>query len=1044
MSSLKDIMDVDVEPFESQAYRRSREAAQQQASLLPITPSTETPSPPVDDINTGKSTIKRRRSNRASKSAGQPTTARQGIARRRSSATGEAMDFTSGYQAGGSNQASNSGSPQQSSRGSEPAADMPVKYTPVTGRISRAKKGVPVHTCDICRPVKTFTRAEHLRRHQLSHQKPAYPCTFEDCERAFHRPDLLARHLHRHETQGEKPYKAGDHRSSRASSTDTESRTPDLKVETPATLGNAMQASPTDSMTPRTSGSGESSMTTTSFNTITSSFQAVNFSPSSGHKRSASQAQLPDSEGYPSTSPGPSTSRATGSFERMPDQSSFTSDVQQAFGDPFGEGGTSQFTNYTTAPQQPLLPLLRIPEENWIPGLSYNNSPWCSSASDSTYSTQSDCSRNGPHLIPRDRSQSIATLPDWPLSAGTQWSSHGLSTTPQEIRSPAGYDAILERYETPFASPRMNSPISSRGQLLDVPNSYGNFFMETVGTPALSTYISKPLAQHFPASPSRTSNPGLDILRGKKDLVESHYLGTFPINTTSAFQQSQPHVDIYISSYWQSFNSFFRIIHRPTFDLIDHNLLKSAMAAIGTQYHDSPEARAKGTELNDYCKKNIELCLNWDLQTMQAILLTEIFTRFRGRKTNVRLSRHFEELYSRLLNESDPSNRTLSDQSPGDASSADALLDRFGAQANPQAPKSSSPNSEWFTWIEAESRQRLLSGCFIFDIHQSMYHQQPRSRVPRDLSSSLVCQPCPESLWTASNPSEWQAQRSSSNIQPVHLIEQDMDAQSVLTQLSFTQTLQCCWFVSRLPFREDPTHPNEHFPQAMHPDIENFMYLFPSTPLAHSYMALYHTPLHSLLAVAGDTWVFAQKISPPSAFQAAQSKLKAWSTSLAAAQATHHACELLAQTLSQPLTFSSDGSMTSPLSSITDYWALYVSALICWAFGHRYQNLTAGGTSGTLTRSSSSTEIRSMDAEDTPLSDDLRLKVLTYTNGMLELPIEELLTSKARMKGETAGIIDAVRQRLEIESVGNKCGLLVDAIVVLTKLRKTGGKTHWF
>lgn len=154
MSSLKDIMDVDVEPFESQAYRRTREAAQQQASLPPITPSTEIPSPPVDDINTGKSTIKRRRSNRVSKSPGQPTTARQGIARRRSSATGEAMDFTSGYQAAGSNQASNSGSPQQSSRGSEPAADMPVKYTPVTGRISRAKKGVPVHTCDICRPVK--------------------------------------------------------------------------------------------------------------------------------------------------------------------------------------------------------------------------------------------------------------------------------------------------------------------------------------------------------------------------------------------------------------------------------------------------------------------------------------------------------------------------------------------------------------------------------------------------------------------------------------------------------------------------------------------------------------------------------------------------------------------------------------------------------------------------------------------------------------------------------------------------------------------------
>jgi hypothetical protein len=32
-----------------------------------------------------------------------------------------------------------------------------VKLTPVTGRVSRAKKGVPVHTCDQCRPPKVRT-----------------------------------------------------------------------------------------------------------------------------------------------------------------------------------------------------------------------------------------------------------------------------------------------------------------------------------------------------------------------------------------------------------------------------------------------------------------------------------------------------------------------------------------------------------------------------------------------------------------------------------------------------------------------------------------------------------------------------------------------------------------------------------------------------------------------------------------------------------------------------------------------------------------------
>ncbi|CAK7246143.1 MAG: hypothetical protein STHCBS139747_007765 [Sporothrix thermara] len=67
-----------------------------------------------------------------------------------------------------------------------------TEYTPVTHRPSRAKKGKRVHYCDVCK--KTYTRAEHLRRHQLAHSAPLYYCQFPGCGRAFHRPDLLARH----------------------------------------------------------------------------------------------------------------------------------------------------------------------------------------------------------------------------------------------------------------------------------------------------------------------------------------------------------------------------------------------------------------------------------------------------------------------------------------------------------------------------------------------------------------------------------------------------------------------------------------------------------------------------------------------------------------------------------------------------------------------------------------------------------------------------------------------------------------------------------
>ncbi|KAK8145319.1 hypothetical protein G3M48_004647 [Beauveria asiatica] len=74
-----------------------------------------------------------------------------------------------------------------------------VKITPKTGKVSRAKKGNRVHTCEQCQPSKTFTRAEHLRRHELIHRPPALVCDAPDCGKAYHRKDLLKRHRQQHE-----------------------------------------------------------------------------------------------------------------------------------------------------------------------------------------------------------------------------------------------------------------------------------------------------------------------------------------------------------------------------------------------------------------------------------------------------------------------------------------------------------------------------------------------------------------------------------------------------------------------------------------------------------------------------------------------------------------------------------------------------------------------------------------------------------------------------------------------------------------------------
>lgn len=263
------------------------------------------------------------------------------------------------------------------------------------------------------------------------------------------------------------------------------------------------------------------------------------------------------------------------------------------FEEPFATEVNSQYPGLNTTPD---LPLLKIPEENWPPGLSYNNSPWCSSASDTTEGS----GRYG-------RSNSISTLPDWSVSATAvpHWSPHTMSNTSHDLRTPP-FDTMLEHYDNTYvSSPRVTPPLSARSHHLDVP-AYGSFTfsMDTVGTP-LSTFI-KPVAQNFPASPTRISKSGLEIPRRKQSLVGLQQLNsTFTMNSISTFQP-RPNLDVYISSFWQNFHPLSPLIHKPTFDSTKSNLLTSAMAAIGTQYVNTPEARSIGTELNQACKKGIE------------------------------------------------------------------------------------------------------------------------------------------------------------------------------------------------------------------------------------------------------------------------------------------------------------------------------------------------------------------------------------------------------------------------------------------------------
>jgi hypothetical protein len=259
-------------------------------------------------------------------------------------------------------------------------------------------------------------------------------------------------------------------------------------------------------------------MAVSSSSAMVSSFQAVNQSLGAlgSFKRTASQAQLP----------GAGASILAGNFEQMTfsvkiatthtGQGTFSTYAQPSFEDMYIETyaqpsfedmyieNRDEYRSNCTTPQ---LPLLRIPELAY----TYEDSPWCSSSSGSTYSTQSDGSRIS-FGVPRIRSQSQVTVPqDWPSKFEPHLSPHIAKATPLESYSPSIEPNRIEE--------DTRSILGSRQQF-DVPKWGGTYDLkqtQTVNNPICDSQIT-----------SATSNTAI----GGKEMMKIHNLvsdsPTFP------------------------------------------------------------------------------------------------------------------------------------------------------------------------------------------------------------------------------------------------------------------------------------------------------------------------------------------------------------------------------------------------------------------------------------------------------------------------------------------------------------------------------------
>ncbi|KAK1574691.1 uncharacterized protein LY79DRAFT_523403 [Colletotrichum navitas] len=1018
MASLQDIMNADEDQLESHTIKSSRDPAPSAGHHRPyLAPS----APPYSssyaigreqaDSSTTQQDTKRSSSSHTTKStppSSSSSSSRPPNIRRRSNVSTDSMEqLNYGYGHGSASSSLDPSGPSMRPYGHAPTGDVPVKLTPITGRVSRAKKGMKVHTCDICRPSKTFTRAEHLRRHQLSHETPQYACPILGCDRAFHRKDLLERHQQRHELEGDKVSRSrGTSQVRRTSATSIEGGVRTLGLQHPM-LGFQPNASAPIQSLPMTQSMSHAS----SYPSMDARDAGKSMSPHMGNDGYRTPSGDTGYGGSYSLSTGP----AQQPLMQQPNNGFSTSP-------PFG---SVEYQPRTT----PGFPSLCLQTEGLGLQMSSDGPPelshaqdhgWPSSASDSPYSTPSDNSRRT--FWPPAR----APVTDWPTGLLSPYPGTGFDpmatsnpllyhypTSPQ-LSNPQTYpmlDTPMSTYagEQTIFDPHQQPRVSNTVRSLSPPvTSASAQSSETLVTP--STALPSDRMMNSLACMGRQKEVALGLLAAPA-LVQ----GSLPLPPANVCKA----IPAYLEVYWEKFHRSFPIVHRRTFEAAAEqaDVLRCAMAAVATQYMSAKEDRIRGNQLHEYAWQQSRRFLQWDVPVMQAILLCEFFARFRGRRAAIRPSKEFESIYSRVYD--------------------NAVI--FGA-----IPQTGPNSVRWHTWLDIETRRRLLSACFVLDIHSSVYLEQQRVRS-FDVANDGMPPKIPligpnQDLWDAASADAWAAtvsakgDRSGEQTLLSFINPDTLSRTSIKTHVLFDRAVILAFEALLLPTRDDPAHMTPST-EISEPGTFRMANIFPDCPVANTYLALHHTPLYDLLAVSGDSWIFSQKVLQPKSFAEHQKRLRSWCDSGDAAVAVVFACRALRA-------FTEHGSAENQEDSdddndddmgawgmgrprmwkddISDYWGMYVCALICWAYGHR---ASRGDT-----------------AEGSELG-DCDSMAIQWVRTIASMRAKDV--ARLRSKEDTMPVVSLVRMWLDVDCLGGRSRLYVDAVGVLKKLEE-GMNWKWF
>ncbi|KAI1799677.1 fungal-specific transcription factor domain-containing protein [Daldinia bambusicola] len=793
-------------------------------------------------------------------------------------------------------------------------------------------------TCNYEGCGKSFSRSEHLHRHQKNHTDGDATCP--RCRAHFKRQDLLERHIHRHKQKDEEAGGSG------VGTLNTRKRmwkdhngqiVQKKPVELNPPCGSSSSSGVRVSLVSQVEGPISPPVSTHNSDHQSENDQATNAAFTHGH------SLLPD---Y-ALSTGQFDSHANSGYWIAPETSQppfFDINYDEVF-----QPDTASSFNmpYTTQVNYDWLFSL----DNNLTNTAISHPPYVSTPSLGIYA--------GVQSHPPSLSQDDFSL-------GTRSYTGGVSEN--SLRSIGSLDCMHSREDTEDAATPGSSdrtavtPSLAAKQINQGPGGFGE------------AEIERPLSTLQPSSrlsrlDEYTYSRILETVKAAKPVAPNGAL--FDVSHSLMSQLSlQSCLDLYFNK----FNTAYPLIHQATFEPSQsESLLLLSMILLGATYSEK-EAHQLAVCIHDVIRPAIFSHESFnskpDLWMLQTILLVECFGKSRAGQKQHDMSHLFHGMLINLIRRSDcQSVRPSRPHEDNDKGSL--VVDR-----------------SWRQWVEAEEKKRLALLCFMWDTQHAVLFCQSLCMSAFELKIPL---PCNQALWEASTAAEWSRLSLFTAPEPMYLlalksyITRDTRCYPRLNGLSrifiFHGLMSIFWDMRR----RDQTSLGvissqggrwqsrlENAYNEWKVDFDNFCLRLADVTFAEirkgtvpenarveldvwraAYVSVYHaahTLLHSefldIQIFAGARHILGRSVQRTD-FIRSEKVVKRWATgysvpgsessngSADAVAAVWHAAQLLRGASQTLVDFDSTGLFHVP-------WCLYLATLTVWAFHHTSRNGTKG------------------------------------------------------------------------------------------------------